>query len=159
MKKFSLNVFVYVMLLASISLMVACGGDTATEETTESTAETESEEPTTEEETSTEGEETSTEGEGTESTESFEAPFANDSSYELTALYISSTEAEEWGENLLPEDYADETFQLAFPAEGTYDVKIVDDEGKECIVDAVELKSGVEFHLTNEDGLFECFGE
>lgn len=159
MKRFVKEIM-YLMVFASMFLFVACGGggaDTATDEaetTEETTDDATSDEPADD----ATGDEEATEGDEGEA-QTFEAPFINDSSYELTALYISSTETEEWGENLLPENYADEGFQLIFPADGTYDIKIVDDEGQECIVTGIELASGVEFHLTNEDGLFECFGE
>ncbi len=82
----------------------------------------------------------------------------NKTDWEIHHFYLSSTDEENWGPDQLGEDVIDtgESFVLADIPCDEYDVKLVDEEGDECVVGAVDIcGKGEEWQLTSKD-LLEC---
>lgn len=85
----------------------------------------------------------------------------NDSHWEIHELYLSPVDDEEWGPDQLQAETipSKASFVLKGVPIGEYDVKIVDEDGDECIVEAVEI--GTEGHekwrITSKD-LVRCVG-
>ena len=82
----------------------------------------------------------------------------NDTDWEIHHFYLSSTDDEAWGPDQLGDDVigTGDSFTLtAIPCD-EYDVKLVDEEGDECVVGAVDIcGKGEEWVLTSKD-LVEC---
>ena len=82
----------------------------------------------------------------------------NDTDWEIHHFYLSSTDEENWGPDQLGDDVigTGESFVLADIPCDEYDVKLVDEEGDECVVGAVDVcGKGEEWVLTSND-LVEC---
>ncbi|MCO6431331.1 MAG: hypothetical protein J5J00_10760 [Deltaproteobacteria bacterium] len=83
--------------------------------------------------------------------------FQNNSSWEIHELYFSPTDEQEWG----PDQLADEiieakgVFTLTKIPKGNYDVKIVDEDGDECVIADVNFTSSEHFVL-NDKLLIGC---
>lgn len=95
---------------------------------------------------------------------SFAAPskvkVINHSKWEIHHLFLSPTEDEAWG----PDQLRDEIIVkgAAFTITGvpcdTYDIKVVDEDGDECIIEAVELCGDNAFWKITDKDLLECEG-
>ena len=82
----------------------------------------------------------------------------NDTDWEIHHFYLSSTDDENWGPDQLGDDVigTGESFTLMGIPCDEYDVKLVDEEGDECVVGAVDIcGKGEEWQLTSKD-LVEC---
>ena len=89
---------------------------------------------------------------------SSDVKITNDTDWEIHHFYLSSTDEENWGPDQLGEDVigTGESFILADIPCDEYDVKLVDEEGDECVVGAVDIcGKGEEWRLTSKD-LLEC---
>ena len=85
----------------------------------------------------------------------------NNTDWEIHHFYLSSTEEENWGPDQLGDDEDDviskgDSFILVEIPCDEYDIKLVDEEGDECVVGAVDIcGKGEEWVLTSND-LLEC---
>lgn len=83
---------------------------------------------------------------------------SNDSDWELHEFYVSAVGENEWGEDQLGDDVigTGETFTLSNVPCDTYDIRLVDEDGDECVVaDADICGKGGGWHVTSED-LLSC---
>ena len=79
---------------------------------------------------------------------------SNKSDWEIHHLFLSSVTEEEWG----PDQLGDEVISMGgsftlknIPCD-SYDVKLVDEDGDECVVEGVDLCGGSEgWVITNKD--------
>lgn len=82
----------------------------------------------------------------------------NRTEWEIHELYLSSTDEESWGPDQLGDDVIgkDESFTvLGIPCDD-YDVKIVDEDGDECVVAKVDIcGDNQEWAITTAD-LLKC---
>jgi hypothetical protein len=65
----------------------------------------------------------------------------NQSKWEIHHLYLSSTSDKHWGEDQLGDEVIDtgESFTLTHIDCDDYDIKLVDEDGDECVVEEVNL--------------------
>ena len=84
----------------------------------------------------------------------------NKSDYTIHHLFLSPVEEEQWGADQLRDDVieTDGSFTITGIPCDEYDVKVVDEDGDECIIEAVDICGGGQhWKITNED-LLECEG-
>ena len=83
----------------------------------------------------------------------------NDSLWEIHQLYLSSVDEEEWGPDQLGEQIIDAqggSFKLSGVPCDSYDVRLVDEDGDECVVREVELCAGNETWKITDEDLLAC---
>ena len=82
----------------------------------------------------------------------------NNSSWVLTELYISDTDQAEWGPDQLQEMVigTGETFTLNGVPCDAYDVKVVDEDGDSCVIEAVALCAEEDAWTVEDDVLLGC---
>jgi hypothetical protein len=84
----------------------------------------------------------------------------NKSDYTIHHLFLSPAHENEWGPDQLGDNVieTDGSFTLKNIPCDTYDVKVVDEDGDECEIEAVDI-CGDDHHwkITNED-LLDCEG-
>ena len=84
----------------------------------------------------------------------------NQSKWEIHHLYLSSTEDEEWGPDQLEDEIltkGDSITLTDIPCD-EYDIKVVDEDGDECIIEAVDLCRDKSFWKITDKDLLECEG-
>ena len=84
----------------------------------------------------------------------------NQSKWEIHHLYLSPTDDEAWGEDQLGEDVltkGDSLTLTQIPCD-EYDVKVVDEDGDECIIEAADLCRDNSFWKITDKDLLECEG-
>ena len=76
----------------------------------------------------------------------------NSSKWDLHHLYLSDVDSKSWGPDQLQEETINsgESFTLRGIEEGSYDVRIVDEDGDECVVEDVEFSDSEAVKLTDE---------
>ncbi len=81
----------------------------------------------------------------------------NSSDWSLEEMYLSSTDNEEWGPDQLGHHVIKpgETFTLTNVPCGLWDVKLVDEDGDECVVESVEICKSETWNVTSKD-LLRC---
>lgn len=82
----------------------------------------------------------------------------NNSDWDIHRLFLSPTDEDHWG----PDQLGDEvlasggSFKLrAIPCDD-YDVKLIDEDGDECVVAAVDICGGHEKWAFDNDDLLDC---
>lgn len=82
----------------------------------------------------------------------------NDSSWDIHQMYLSSTEDENWGPDQLGEHVigSSQAFKLNGIPCDDYDVKLVDEDGDECVVGAVALCGKSDAWVISDDDLLTC---
>jgi hypothetical protein len=82
----------------------------------------------------------------------------NTSSWDIHQLYLSSTDSDDWGPDQLGDDVIGhrETFRLSGIPCDDYDVKLVDEDGDECVVGGVTLCADADAWVINDDDLLDC---
>lgn len=82
----------------------------------------------------------------------------NASDWEIHHFYLSSTDDESWGPDQLGEDVigTGESFTLMRVPCDQYDVKIVDEEGDECVIGAVDICGQEQQWSITSKALLEC---
>lgn len=87
----------------------------------------------------------------------------NKSQWAIHHLYLSPTDETEWGPDQLRDATVDsgEAFTLTDIACSDYDVKLVDEDGDECVIEDVDLCGGKEVWQVTSAALLACqgFGE
>jgi hypothetical protein len=84
----------------------------------------------------------------------------NQSKWEIHHLYLSPANDDEWGPDQLEDKILvkGESFLLHSIPCDTYDIKVVDEDGDECTIEAVSLcKDNSYWKITDKD-LLECEG-
>ncbi len=84
----------------------------------------------------------------------------NSSEYSIHHFFLSPSEEEEWGPDQLGDHVIDqgEKFTLTSIPCDEYDVKLVDEDGDECVVEAVDVCGADDaWEITDED-LLDCEG-
>ena len=84
----------------------------------------------------------------------------NLSDFTIHHLFLSPASEEHWGPDQLRDDVieTDDSFTITSIPCDAYDVKVVDEDGDECIVEEVDIcGNGQHWKITNED-LLECEG-
>jgi hypothetical protein len=86
---------------------------------------------------------------------------SNQSSWQIHELYISSVDTEEWGPDQLGEKVigTDEEFTLHSIPCDAYDVRLVDEDGDECVVNAVALCADKDAWVIQDSDLLACQAE
>lgn len=77
----------------------------------------------------------------------------NKSDWEIHHFFLSSTEEDEWGPDQLGDDVigTDESFMLSDVPCDSYDVKLIDEDDDECVVEDVDICGGAEqWTITNK---------
>lgn len=77
----------------------------------------------------------------------------NRSDWEIHHFYLSSTEDDEWGPDQLGDEVIDtgDSFTLTDVPCDDYDVKLIDEDGDECVVGAVDIcGKGQEWVITSK---------
>jgi hypothetical protein len=83
----------------------------------------------------------------------------NDSQWSIFNLYLSSVDTEEWGPDQLGEEAiaaGGGTFTLSDIPCDAYDVKLVDEDGDECIVNAIALCADKGKWVITDEPLLAC---
>jgi hypothetical protein len=75
----------------------------------------------------------------------------NSSDYVVHHLYISPSASKSWGQDQLGKSIIGraERFTVNNIPDGTYDLKLVDEDGDECIVERVDINSDMNWTLTD----------
>jgi len=83
----------------------------------------------------------------------------NASKWDIHHMFISPASADKWGPDQLEDNIitAGATFTIHSIPCDEYDVKVVDEDGDECVIEAVKLCSDHYWKITN-DSLLECEG-
>lgn len=84
----------------------------------------------------------------------------NDSEWAIFHFYLSSSDDDEWGPDQLGRDVIENggSFTLTDIPCDEYDVKLVDEDGDECVVEAVDVCGEDDEWLITDDDLLECEG-
>lgn len=82
----------------------------------------------------------------------------NNSSWDLHNLYISSVDDQEWGPDQLGDAViaSGESFTLNNIPCDAYDVRVVDEDGDECVVNAVALCADKDAWVIDDTDLLAC---
>ena len=83
----------------------------------------------------------------------------NQSKFAIHELYLSPHEQDQWGPDQLQDEVIEvgATFTLHSIPCGDYDIKVVDEDGDECVVEDVTLCDDHFWKITNKD-LLNCEG-
>lgn len=84
----------------------------------------------------------------------------NDSKWEIHHLFLSPVSENDWGPDQLGEGDEDTldpkgTMELTDIPKGKYDVKLVDEDGDECVVESVDFDADKEVTVNDKD-LLDC---
>ena len=84
----------------------------------------------------------------------------NQSKWEIHHLYLSSSTDDEWGPDQLGEDVLakGDSITLTNIDCNTYDVKVVDEDGDECVIEEVDLCGDASYWKITDKALLECEG-
>jgi hypothetical protein len=76
----------------------------------------------------------------------------NKSEYDIHELYVSKSKSSKWGPDQLRKETIDagEKFTLHDISEGTYDLKVVDEDGTECVIEDAEFDQSKEWSITSK---------
>ena len=84
----------------------------------------------------------------------------NQSKWEIHHIFLSSSEDESWGEDQLEDDIlakGDSVTITNIPCD-LYDVKVVDEDGDECVIEEVDLCGDASYWKITDKDLLECEG-
>jgi hypothetical protein len=84
----------------------------------------------------------------------------NQSKWEIHHLFLSSSTEEEWGPDQLGEDVLakGDSFTITDIPCDEYDIKVVDEDGDECVIEAVDLCRDQSYWKITDKDLLECEG-
>jgi hypothetical protein len=82
----------------------------------------------------------------------------NTSDWEIHHLFLSPADQEHWGPDQLGHQViaVGGSFELHKVPCGTWDVKIVDEDGDECVMSGVDICASKEGWVITNDALLEC---
>jgi hypothetical protein len=83
--------------------------------------------------------------------------FVNKSSWDITEIYFSSAKSKNWGEDHLEDEILanGESLTLTGVSKGKWDVRVVDEDGDECIIEDVAINSNDKWVIEDDD-LLAC---
>jgi hypothetical protein len=84
----------------------------------------------------------------------------NSSNWDIHHIYLSSVDEEEWGPDQLEDEILTKGDSLTLtniPCD-LYDVKVVDEDGDECIIEEVDLCGDESYWKITDKDLLECEG-
>ena len=84
----------------------------------------------------------------------------NQSKWEIHHVFLSSVDDENWGEDQLEDDIlakGDTLTITGIPCD-LYDVKVVDEDGDECIIEEVDMCGDNSYWKITDKDLLECEG-
>ena len=84
----------------------------------------------------------------------------NQSKWEIHHMFISSSNDEQWGVDQLGDDIltkGDALTLTSIPCD-VYDIKVVDEDGDECVIDEADLCRDNSFWKITDKDLVECEG-
>ncbi|MEP7011340.1 MAG: hypothetical protein ABJC13_13540 [Acidobacteriota bacterium] len=86
---------------------------------------------------------------------------ANQSEWEIHQFFLAPSETDKWGADQLDENVIGkgESFKLTNIPCDTYDVKLVDEDGDECVVEAVDICGGKGTWTITSKELVNCQAE
>jgi hypothetical protein len=86
---------------------------------------------------------------------------ANQSEWEIHEFYLAPSETDKWGPDQLSENVIGkgDSFKLTSIPCDTYDVKLVDEDGDECVVEAVDICGGKGTWTITSKALVKCQAE
>lgn len=86
---------------------------------------------------------------------------ANQSEWEIHQFFLAPSDTDEWGPDQLTDNVIGkgESFKLTSIPCNTYDVKLVDEEGDECVVEAVDICGGKGTWTITSKALVNCQAE
>jgi hypothetical protein len=75
----------------------------------------------------------------------------NRSKYDIHELYVSKSKSAEWGPDQLAKHTVDAggKFTLRNVPEGVYDLKLVDEDGTECVLENADVDGSKEWNVTS----------
>jgi hypothetical protein len=84
----------------------------------------------------------------------------NQSKWEIHHIYLSPTDEDEWGPDQLGEEVLAKGDSLTLTGIecDTYDVKVVDEDGDECVIKEVDLCKDNTYWKITDDELLDCEG-
>jgi hypothetical protein len=84
----------------------------------------------------------------------------NQSKWEIHHLFVSAASEEEWGPDQLEDEILTkgDSFTITDIPCNKYDIKVVDEDGDECIIEAVDLCRDNSFWKITDKDLLECEG-
>ena len=84
----------------------------------------------------------------------------NQSKWEIHHVFLSSTEEDEWGPDQLEDEILakGDSFTLTDIPCDLYDIKVVDEDGDECVIEEVDLCAGQSYWKITDKDLLECEG-
>ena len=76
----------------------------------------------------------------------------NKSEYDIHELYVSKSHSSKWGPDQLRKDTIDagEKFTLRNVDPGTYDLKVVDEDGTECVIEDADFDESKIWTITSK---------
>ncbi len=76
---------------------------------------------------------------------------SNKSKYDIHELYVSKSKSSQWGPDQLRKETIDagNKFTLRGVADGTYDLKVVDEDGTECTIEDASFDESKEWTITS----------
>jgi hypothetical protein len=82
----------------------------------------------------------------------------NESAWSIVNLYMSAVDENEWGPDQLGEQVVNtgESFKLRGVPCDSYDVKLIDEDGDECVVGGVDVCADDATWTITDDDLLEC---
>jgi hypothetical protein len=85
----------------------------------------------------------------------------NQSHWSIHHLYLSTSDDQEWGDDQLGEDVLDkgDSFTITDIPCDVYDVKVVDEDGDECVIEAAKLCNDNSYWKITDKELLSCEGE
>lgn len=89
-----------------------------------------------------------------------EVKVSNESSWDITEVYFAPSSQDNWGEDVLGSQILKSGMVLTLSdvSHGTWDVRLVDEDGDVCVVEDVRIKSSDVWRVTDED-LLGCQAE
>ena len=83
---------------------------------------------------------------------------SNRSDWEIHHFYLSPADENHWGPDQLGDDVigTGESFTLKDIPCDTYDVKLVDEDGDECVIGSVDLCAQKDHWVITSDDLLDC---
>jgi hypothetical protein len=85
----------------------------------------------------------------------------NKSAHDIHHLYLTPSDHDDWGTDQLGDHVIDArkgSFKITGIPCGTYDVRLVDQEGDECVVEEVDICAAKETWTINDKDLRACQG-
>lgn len=84
----------------------------------------------------------------------------NQSKWEIHHIFLSSTDDDTWGPDQLEDDILTkgQSLTLTNISCDLYDIKVVDEDGDECIIEEVDLCGDNSYWKITDKALLECEG-